>query len=104
MITHHSTTAQWPGEPAEPIARLIARLASYPLDPTFERYGNFVIPLDDPASYYPVAEPGMVRIWGNFADVSDVFEIDGPADALADLIAAIRANQETPAYVAHKAV
>ena len=77
-------------------------LADSPLDPTFEEYGSFVIPLDDPAHLLPgvpTAPAGTVMVWGNFYELSAVFRIEGPREQLADVIEAIRANQATPAYV-----
>ena len=47
--------------------------------------------------------PGMHRFFGNFWHVSAVFNIDTNDRELIDqLTAAIRANQQTPAYQAAK--
>lgn len=99
------------------VNRLLELLPTRTLDPTFEEYGNF-ISADlfhpkwdaDQAEYvddhtrpiYPDT-PGMVRFFGNFYDYSAVFRIDTNDRALIDqLTAAIRANQQTPAYLAAK--
>lgn len=86
-----SNGSKWAGEPLDTIEDLCAVLQSNPLDRTFEGFGNFV--LADPD------EP--VRFWGNFFDLSHVFSIDTDDPAIiARLTALIRANQQTPAYLA----
>jgi len=74
------------------LSELEAVLATEPLDITFERYGNFILTRD-----------GVTRFWGNFARVSHVFQIDtDEPEVIARLTSAIRANQETPAYLAQR--
>ena len=85
------------------VGDLIKALREYTLDPTFERFWNFIIDLgqEDPAR--PSYRPGWTHVWGNFADVSLVFSIDTNDPAvIGELTAAIRANQATPAYVKAK--
>ena len=64
-------------------------LANQPLDSTFERFGNFVLP----------EEGGITQFWGNFRHLSHVFSIcTDDAALIATLTAAIRANQQRPDY------
>lgn len=79
-----------------PLSILEERLRTEVLDPTFERYGNFVYPCE--------RRKGWTKIWGNFETVSHVFDIatDEPA-VVARLRKAIRKNQATPAYKVAKA-
>ncbi len=96
---------------------LLKHLAVHTLEPDFEAYGNFINTnlcrakwdadqnrwVDDPAQPIYPDTPGMVRFFGNFHDYSAVFRIDTNDQALIDqLTAAIRANQQTPAYLAAK--
>jgi hypothetical protein len=79
---------------AEDIEKLFERLATTPLNPTFESYGDFAHEAD------PVQGlPGAMFFFGNFWGLSAVFRIlsDDPA-LIARLTAAIRANKATPAY------
>ncbi len=70
-------------------AELETLLATEPLNYTFECYGNFVAK----------RENNITRFWGNFAHVSAVFQVDtSDPEVAARLTAAIRANQQTPAY------
>lgn len=78
-----SNGSHWAGEDPDSVEQLLAVLAKEPLDPTFERYGNFCF--ED-------------HVWGNFHAVSHVFNIYGTPDELAPLVKAIRANQATKAY------
>lgn len=93
----HSNGSHWYGESPDDIPTLLGVLATHPLRSDFEDYGNFVIESDE------VLPPGIVRVWGNFEDRSHVFQIDGTREELAEVIAAIRANQATPAYQAARA-
>jgi hypothetical protein len=84
-----------------PIEALFDRLASDPLDRTFERYGNFVSL--DPEGFDGKAAfvPGTVHFFGNFQTYSHVFSITTDEAALADrLTAAIRENQQRADYLA----
>ncbi len=89
-----SNGSKWLGEPLDTIDQLCDVLAETPLDPTFEEYGNFILPMDDASD-----TSGMVRFWGNFFLVSHVFSIDTDDPAVIHVLtAAIRANQQTEAY------
>jgi hypothetical protein len=81
------------GEPPDSLETLHERLKRFPLDPKFERYGNFVCELGLDA----------VELWGNFYTISAVFRIVGPRDELASTIDLIRQNQERPDYRAARA-
>jgi hypothetical protein len=75
----------------QPIEALFARLESDTLDRTFEAYGNFIERI--------AAFPEVVCFWGNFLTYSHVFSVDTDEPELVErLTAAIRANQQTPAY------
>lgn len=81
--------------PIQPLDRLFEMLATEPLDPAFERYGNFVTH-GTPGEYF---ETGVTHIWGNFRHYSHVFNIrTDDRELVAHLTAAIRANQKTQAY------
>ena len=83
--------SRWFGQAAAGPDELLAVIAAEPLSRTFELYGNFVIDKGD----------GGTRFWGNFAAVSHVFCIDTNDPALVErLTTAIRANQQTAAYLA----
>lgn len=84
-----SNGSKWAGQDPDTLEQLLDVLTKEPLDPTFERCGNFVIPDDQ----------GFVNFFGNFANVSHVFNIDSnePRE-IERLTAAIRANQKTDAY------
>lgn len=107
------TTIIHSGDPAS----LLKHLAEHTLEPDFEAYGNFIQAdlcrpkwdadqnrwVDDPAQPIYPDTPGMVRFFGNFHNYSAVFRFDTNDQALIDqLTAAIRANQQTPAYLAAK--
>ena len=88
----------------QPIEALFARLESDVLDRSFERYGNFIEP--DPVNMKgePLGAAGSVSFWGNFLTYSHVFGIiTDDADLIQQLTAAIRRNQQTPAYLAQSA-
>lgn len=94
--------SRWTGQDPDTLEGLIAVLAREPLDPTFEEYGNFAMPLDDPQRYE--APAGSLRFWGNFHALSHAFSIDTDDPAVIDrLITAITANQATAAYQQAKA-
>jgi hypothetical protein len=113
MIKIISNGSKWAGEQPDSIETLLERLASHALDPRFEEFGNFILPArrarhlgndqyQDLGPVYPEA-PDAVRFWGNFLELSAVFEVDTDEPELIDrLTSAIRANQATPAYVAAK--
>jgi len=91
--------------PAQPLENLLALLETEPLDPRFEKFGNFYENYPDMADGSKSTVPNY--FFGNFFNVSHVFQIDidEEDDATAfDLLAAIRANQATAAYHAAKKV
>jgi hypothetical protein len=92
--TIYSNGSKWAGQEPDSIAELIAVLEREPLDPMFEAYGDFVFDGD------PAIPAGLVRVWGNFLNVSHVFCIEGTPESLEPLITAIRANQTRPDYLA----
>jgi hypothetical protein len=87
----NSNGSKWAGEEPDTIEVLIDTLKTYTLDPTFEEYGNFVLPNKG---------TDQIRVWGNFQNVSHVFSIDGTEAELAILIKAIREHQQTTRYLA----
>lgn len=89
--TIHSNGSKWAGQEPDSIATLLEVLASTPLDPTFEKYGDF--------AYNAETHDGTVRFFGNFYLVSHVFRIDSNDPEVCDaLFAAIRANKATDEY------
>lgn len=99
-IIHNGS--KWAGDQPDDIETLFRVLEMYALDPQFEPYGNFV--LDDPVS--DAGEhlvPNGVRFWGNFAELSHLFEIDtDDPDLIERLTAAIRKNQQRADYLAQE--
>lgn len=88
--TIESNGSRWHGQAPAPVAELLEVLAAEPLSRTFEVYGNFIID-----------RGGETLFWGNFHGVSHVFNVRTSDPALIEqLTAAIRANQQTPAYLA----
>lgn len=87
-ITILSNGSKWYGEEPDTIDKLLEILATEPLDPSFEDYGNFVW-----------LEDGFWHVFGNFWSVSHVFRIQSRShEAIASIEAALRANQTTAAY------
>lgn len=88
------TVVNWNGSGAtQPLETLFARLQTNTLDPTFERYGNFVF-----------VSPGLTKFWGNFYDYSHCFSVESDEPLIVEaLIKAIRTNQQTEAYKTAKA-
>lgn len=99
------------GEAPDTVEQLIELLSREPLDPSFERFGNFILTelrhciflgrdqYIEKDLMYPES-PGMVRFWGNFHELSHVFQIDTDEPEMIErLTNAIRANQATSAYV-----
>lgn len=108
--------SKWAGDEPDEIEVLLKRLASEPLDPTFEAYGNFITKNPQGCVYvgrgqyfetgrlYP-EHPGTCSFFGNFLNVSAVFDIHTNDEALiAKLEQAIRANQRRADYVAARKV
>jgi hypothetical protein len=101
------------------LVTLLDIMSQEPLDPTFEKYGNFNsghpmhsrsvgygpdgrMQYEDTDSMYP-HHPGMIRFFGNFMNYSFGFTIDtDEPEVIAQLNAAIQANKETEAYKAIK--
>ena len=79
------------GPRLDTLPELIAVLAEHPLDRTFELYGNFVYQ----------SENGKWWAFGNFFDLSHVFRIEADSrEELAEIEAAVRANQQRADYLA----
>lgn len=103
MLEIISNGSKWAGQSPDTVGVLLEVLSKHTLDPRFEQYGNFVR-ADTPDIYirdgHVQAIPGAFRFFGNFIDVSHVFNIrtDEPAiiKALTD---AIEANKRTQAYL-----
>jgi hypothetical protein len=98
MLRVRKIGSHFAGEPSNTVADLLKFLTEHPLDPVFEKYGNFCYKLDaaDAARL-----DCIYHIHGNFYGWSYVFDItaDTKQDA-AELRRAIRRNQRTPAYKA----
>ena len=101
MIKIISNGSKWHGQAPDDLAELFRTLLDYPLDRTFERYGDFVGV--EPELMGGGRLDGKVRFFGNFATVSHVFnvEMDLREDAatIADLTAAIEANKRRADYL-----
>lgn len=98
------------------IESLCVNLETTALDPTFEAYGNFLLNdlyrarrggvgeddwVNDLSKPIYPDHPGAVRFFGNFWNLSFVFNIDTDEPALIErLTQAIRKNQQSPAYQA----
>jgi len=115
-----SNGSKWMGEEEDDLDALFTVLAETPLDPRFEPYGNFITPdpcegVRNPAWTWGNGEPQwidgprmyavhVVRFQGNFLEVSHGFAIDTNVPEIIDrLTTAIRANQQTEAYLRYKA-
>ena len=112
--------SKWMGEEADGIDELLKTLAEHPLDPRFEEYGNFIthdpcVGVQNPNWTWGNGEPQwidgprmyeshVVRFGGNFFEVSRGFSIDTNVPEIIErLTQAIRANQQTEAYLRYKA-
>jgi hypothetical protein len=88
-----SNGSKWAGQKADTIQKLFTVLENYALDRTFEAFGNFVEPIEN----------GAVSFFGNFQELSHVFNINTTDEKLiARLTAAIRANQQRPDYLSQE--
>lgn len=100
MIEILSNGSKWYGQKPDTLEQLIDVLGEYALDPTFEKYGNFVMeykPLKwtEKNSQYK----GCASFFGNFYSLSHVFRIiTDELEIIERITAAIRANQHTEAY------
>lgn len=101
MLEIKSNGSKWYGEALDTIDQLIEVMASYPLDPVFEKYGNYVFPFRPSQGWNTKNEhyKGCTCFFGNFYTYSHVFNIitDEP-EVIEHITAAIRANQATEAY------
>jgi hypothetical protein len=91
--------------PAQPLENLLALLETEPLDPRFEKFGNFYENYPDMADGSKSDVP--FYFFGNFYAVSHVFQIEidyADQDAADTLLAAIYKNQATDAYKKAKGV
>lgn len=85
---------------------LHALLERYTLDPTFERYGDFVtqasahlVALHNEKHGSGLDPERTYHVWGNFFDFSGVFSVyTDDEKVLEELLAAIKRNKSTPAY------
>lgn len=94
-----SNGSRWTRTQPASIGDLMLMLENHVLDPRFEACGNFVIDLtDDPAA----RDGETLQIWGNFFNISHVFDIRGTDEELRPLVHAIRRNQATDAYIQAK--
>ena len=116
MLKIQSNGSKWAGDAPDSIETLLEVLSREPLDPRFEKYGNFFADVElrigihvgrgkyvDGDLIYP-EYPNARRFFGNFANLSHVFTIDtDEPEVISKLVAAIRANQARPDYKAIKA-
>lgn len=100
MLQIISNGSKWAGQENNTIEQLLEVLKSYTLDPTFEKYGNFI------SEYGPIQWTdnnehlkGCMSIFGNFRTLSHVFNIITDDRVIIDkLTEAIRNNQATEQY------
>lgn len=95
---------------------LLSLLQNHTLDPTFEDYGNFMVPcrasckgeFDSESCEYAYVDlgpmyadaPEAVRFFGNFIDVWHPFNLDtDDSQLIAVLLEAIRKNQQSCDYL-----
>lgn len=101
-----SNGSRWAGSDAAWLDELLDVLKEEPLDPVFEEYGNFISTGPDLVAWdtlKPLTPPGWVSFHGNFFRLSHVFQIvTNDAGVIAELTAAIRANQGRSDYAAAK--
>ena len=118
-----SCGSHWAGDEPDDVTALLKMLAEHPLDPTFEKYGNFIEANPCEGVYNPnylkrgkpqwqeryIDGPrlytceGVYHFSGNFFDWSFAFGIDtNDADTIERLTTAIRANQQRADYKAAK--
>ncbi len=100
-----SNGSKWAGQQPDTIETLLNVLQTYTLDPTFEKYGNFItdynpIHWDDKNKHLK----GCMSFFGNFRTLSHVFNIiTDDRGIINQLTVAIRNNQETNEYKEYKA-
>lgn len=96
--------SKWAGQDNDTVEQLLALMACEPLDPRFEKYGNFLYLIHEFNGDTPHLYNGYMRIWGNFFVTSYVFDIlTTDADLIHRFAQAITLNQLSPAYRAAKA-
>ncbi len=84
MTTIVSNGSRWYGQSPASIPELLDVLATSPLCPSFLAYGGFAL---------DTGSPGVVTFWGNFAEVSHVFNITTDDDLTIERLAvAIKTN------------
>jgi len=80
------------GDEPDTIEQLFEMLGREPLDPRFEKYGNFV---------YHCEDSDRIKVWGNFFTVSYGFDVETDDPELIErFLAAISANQSSEPYQA----
>lgn len=85
-----SNGSKWAGESPDPIEALFQRLQEHALDPRFEACGDFL---------FNDEEKGFVHAWGNFYELSAVFDVRTNDPAIVRRLGElIRVNKETQAY------
>ena len=103
-----SNGSRWAGEDLATLDELAECLRTHTLDPTFEKYGDFLYQVR-PGDWIRGKKPEgtdperTFNMFGNFFDVSHVFNIytDDPA-LVAKFRALIDANKKTAAYKSAK--
>ena len=101
MTTIIHNGSHWAGEEPDTLDELCAVLASEPLNRDFEAFGNFAL---HPVEYTDGrVDSSITRFWGNFANVSHVFNIDSDDPAVIErLTKAIRENQQRADYLSQE--
>lgn len=93
-----SNGSKWYGQEPDSVDILLSVLGEHPLDPTFENFGNFYYEPEylDPSKQPPAGT--VFRVFGNFSDVSHVFNIEGNAEELEPIRLAIESNRASESY------
>ena len=87
-----SNGSKWAGEKPDNLSMLYKRLKENTLDPTFEDYGNFFYRLQN----------GSFTAFGNFLDISHVFNIVGNLKEMLSIAKAIKEAKKKPEYIKAK--
>lgn len=88
----YSNGSKWAGDKPDSIETLLTVLGSYVLDRTFE--------CGEPGQTFIYSDAGMTCFFGNFLELSHVFQIDTDEPELIErLTAAINANMARPNYL-----
>ena len=97
MLKIVSNGSKWAGEQPDSIEQLIKVLEQYPLDPTFEKYGNFIVSNPNKIDH---KYAGCTVFFGNFYSYSHFFNIvtDEPG-IISRLTEAVKKNINSPEYV-----